>query len=68
MRTRLEEAKAAAEISSKITEAETGTSKIRAGILTRMGFRHLYNTVYFYVLKVFLKKIKFFLYFKLIFL
>jgi hypothetical protein len=38
MRTRLEEAKAAAEISSKITEAETGTSKIRAGILTRLGF------------------------------
>jgi hypothetical protein len=38
MRTRLEEAKAAAEISSKITEAETGTSKIGAGILARLGF------------------------------
>jgi len=38
MRTRLEEPKAAAEISSKIREAETGTSKIGAGILARLGF------------------------------
>lgn len=53
MRTRLEEAKAAAEISSKITEAETGTSKIGAGILPRLGspapIQYYCHNLYYYI-------------------